>query len=207
VSSSARRCEVARRIRPLLLALPLLIGLTQDLQAQRRGGLSRARPTSVRQARTSSRSTPSRVATKPAVAPRGGTVRRSPRVGVQPRQSTSVRQSRTAVRVSPARSVPVSSVRTRRGDRLKDLPDRTQLYVNRKRFWYRRGRFYRKVYVSNDAYYEDVVAPVGAMVNEIPDDCESVDVDGLHYFDCIDVWFREVTEDGRVRYMVVDPPG
>jgi hypothetical protein len=118
-----------------------------------------------------------------------------------------VRQSSTARKVAATTPVHPTTRRTRRGDRLEDLPDRTQLYVHRKRYWYRHGRFYRKVYVSNVMYYEDVEGPVDAMVNEIPDDCQEVTVDGLIYHECTDIWFLEVTEDdGRIRYKVVDPP-
>jgi hypothetical protein len=205
VTNVARRREWSRLVRLSLLALPLLVGLAGDLQAQRRGGFSRGRATSVRQSRSVKRSAPRPADTRPASTPRDGRAP-SPTPPGQHRQSTSVRQSKTAIATAPARAVLASSERSKRGDRLKDIPGRTKLYVNRKRFWYRRGRFYRMVYVSGAAYYEDVEAPVGAMVNEIPDDCEEVEIDGLHYFDCIDLWFREVTENGRVRYMVVEPP-
>jgi len=44
------------------------------------------------------------------------------------------------------------------------------------------------------------------IVDEIPDDCEQVDIDDLLYFDCIDIWFREVSRGGRTKYMVVEAP-
>ena len=229
-SRASGRASWGRRLRVSALVLPLLLLLAEDLLAQRGGrGFSRGRSTSVRQHRSTSHSSTRRTTSasrdrdldrardrdldrardldrdrdRDLDRARASTARSTSRTTVR---SSSVRQSSSSHRVT-TKSVHSTTVRTRRGDRLTDLPDRTQLYVHRKRYWYRHGRFYRKVYVSNVMYYEDVEGPVDAMVNEIPDDCEAVDIDGLVYHDCTDIWFLEVTEDdGRIRYKVVDPP-
>ncbi|MBT8280453.1 MAG: hypothetical protein KJO16_02675 [Muriicola sp.] len=72
----------------------------------------------------------------------------------------------------------------------------TRLMVRGAVYYYSAGVFYRNV----DEEYEVVAAPIGAVINELPEDAEEMDFDGITTYELNETLYKAI-DDG---YEVVD---
>ena len=54
-----------------------------------------------------------------------------------------------------------------------------------------------------NGYYEVVNAPVGAVINYLPDGYETIDRDGREYYQYDDVFYQPIEQNGNIAYQVV----
>ena len=84
-----------------------------------------------------------------------------------------------------------------RGFRIRTIPGRyTRLVVRGSIYYYSAGLFYRSV----DEEYEVVTAPIGAVVEELPEDAIEMDFDGITTYELNETLYQAI-DDG---YEVID---
>ena len=91
------------------------------------------------------------------------------------------------------------------GFRLNVLPyGYYPFYFGADQFFYSDGLYYR----FNDNQYEVVEPPVGAAINTLPDNAQSIVINGVQYYELNGVYYQPITkDDGSVVYQVAGKDG
>lgn len=75
-----------------------------------------------------------------------------------------------------------------------------RILVRARPYWYAEGVFYKET----DGGYEVVPTPVGAVVPELPEEAEALDMDGITTYELNDAIYREVADGYEIIELLED---
>ena len=94
-------------------------------------------------------------------------------------------------------------VRSPYGARVRRVPNGcTVIVVRRRNYYYYGGTYYR--YYPSQTYYEVVEAPADAIVPDLPEGAEQVEIDGVIYYKYEDVLYKPIYVEGILQYKVIE---
>lgn len=89
-------------------------------------------------------------------------------------------------------------------ERREDVLTYRAISVAGHRYHYRNGLYYRAVYSDGVVVYDPIMAPVGAVIYDLPSvDCTVIMINGVTHWVCHDVYYIRTYVNGDVAYKVV----
>ena len=74
--------------------------------------------------------------------------------------------------------------------------------VRRRRYYYYSGTYY--TYYPSASYYEVAEPPRDAIVPDLPEGAEQVEIDGVAYYKYEDVLYKPIYVEGILQYKVIE---